>query len=86
MDGLAGIRIFFGDDVTGVVFTSHGPSEFGSLLPVGLLVEEGSGLLGLHGRGESGCTGNKGRKDNNFGLYAVVGKKKERVSGIDSFS
>ena len=77
MDGLAGIRIFFGDDVTGVVFTAHGPSEFGSLFPVGLLVEEGGGLLGLNSRGESGCTGNKGRKDNNFGLRRRQLEKKK---------
>lgn len=68
MDGLAGIRILFGYNVTGVIFTAHGPAEFGRLLPVRLFVEEGRVKLGLHRRGECGSTGDQSRKDNKLGL------------------
>jgi hypothetical protein len=55
-----------GSHVTGVVFTSHGPAEFGGLAPVRLL-QSRAGEGGL-GRSKGGGTSHKGGDDGKFGL------------------
>lgn len=67
-DGLSWIFIDLGLDITGVVFPTGGPAEFGGLFPVRLFLEDLGGEFGLHGRGESRDTADQGEKKDNLGL------------------
>lgn len=53
MDGLAGVLVLLGLDITCVVLATHGPAELGGGIPVRLvLVELGGGTEGrLRGEG-----------------------------------
>jgi hypothetical protein len=68
LDVLAGVFVLLGSHVTGVVFTSHGPAEFGGLAPVRLLVEQSRAGEGGLGRSKGGGTSHKGGDDGKFGL------------------
>ena len=68
MDGLAGIRVLLGLDLTCVVLASHGPAELGGLVPVHLLARDLGGEGGLRGGGEGGGAGDEGSKDDKLVL------------------
>jgi hypothetical protein len=65
-DGLAGvIMLNFLGKITGVVLSTHGPAELGSVVPVDLLASDagGKGWLGGRGKGRSGSKeGSEGDK------------------------
>ena len=54
--------------VTGVVLSTHGPSELGGVLPVDLLSGKGRGEGRLGGRGKGRGRSDKGGKDNKLVL------------------
>ena len=69
VDGFAAVFVFESRaDFTGVVFTTHGPAEFGSLVPVSLVVVNSSGEGRLGGRDKGRSTGEKSGKDNKLVL------------------
>ena len=76
VDGLAWILIDLGFHISGIILSSHGPSELGSISPVSLSVEDGSGLAGeSRGRCERRSGRNHGKDSNKLVLQGTTKKR-----------
>ena len=68
-DGLTGILVLdLRGKITGVVLSSHGPSELGGSVPVDLLASHGGGEGRLGGRGKGSGRSDECGKDNKLVL------------------
>lgn len=78
VDGLTGVFVLLGCDITGVVLSAHGPAELGGLIPVSLLIEELGGEGRLGGRGEGRSTSNEGGEESKLGLRSSNDKETDK--------